>query len=44
MLGSKIKDKKIVFIEPLNITEQESWLDNLITDITALRQIKFGFR
>jgi hypothetical protein len=41
MLGSKIKDKKIVFIEPLNITEQESWLDNLITDITALNKKEF---
>lgn len=41
MLGSKIKDKKIVFIEPLNITEQETWLDNLIVEILALNKKEF---
>jgi hypothetical protein len=30
MIQSKVKDKKMVFIEPLNKIEQESWLDKLI--------------
>ena len=41
MLGSKIKDKKMVFIEPLNITEQENWLDKLIAEILALNKKEF---
>lgn len=37
-----MKDKKIVFIEPLNITEQENWLDKLISEILALNKKEFG--
>ena len=33
MMGLKVKDKKMVFIEPLNIQEQEQWLDKLISEI-----------
>ena len=42
MMGTKIKDKKIVFIEPLNIQEQESWLDKLIGEILALNKKEFA--
>ena len=42
MLGTKIKDKKMVFIEPLNITEQENWLDKLISEILALNKKEFA--
>jgi hypothetical protein len=41
-MGTKVKDKKIVFIEPLNITEQENWLDKLISEILALNKKEFG--
>ena len=42
MMGTKVKDKKMVFIEPLNITEQENWLDKLISEILALNKKEFG--
>lgn len=42
MLGSKVKDKKMVFIEPLNISEQENWLDKLICEILALNKREFA--
>ena len=42
MIGSKVKDKKLVFIEPLNKSEQESWLDKLITDISSLNKKEFA--
>ena len=42
MLGQKIRDKKMVFIEPLNINEQESWLDKLIQEISALNKKEFA--
>jgi hypothetical protein len=41
-MGTKVKDKKMVFIEPLNITEQENWLDKLISEILALNKKEFG--
>lgn len=42
MMGMKVKDKKLVFIEPLNIQEQENWLDKLITEILSLNQREFA--
>ena len=42
MLGTKVKDKKMVFIEPLNIQEQENWLDKLISEILALNKKEFA--
>jgi len=30
LLGNKMKDKKMVFIEPTNKLEQDSWLDKII--------------
>ena len=42
MLGTKVKDKKMVFIEPLNLQEQENWLDKLITEILALNKKEFA--
>lgn len=42
MMGTKVKDKKIVFIEPLNISEQENWLDKLIGEILALNKKEFA--
>ena len=41
MMGLKKKDKKMVFIEPLNIQEQENWLDKLIGDIITLNTREF---
>jgi len=42
MLGTKVKDKKMVFIEPLNIQEQENWLDKLISEILALNKKEYA--
>ena len=42
MLQSKVKDKKMVFIEPLNQIEQENWLDKLITDILSLNKKEYA--
>ena len=42
MMGLKVKDKKLVFIEPLNIQEQENWLDKLISEILGLNQREFA--
>lgn len=41
-MQSKVKDKKMVFIEPLNKTEQENWLDKLIADILSLNKKEFA--
>ena len=41
MIQSKVKDKKMVFIEPLNKIEQEQWLDKLIADILSLNKKEF---
>jgi hypothetical protein len=27
MIGARVKDKKMVFIEPTNKSEQENWID-----------------
>tara|TARA_B100000780_G_C21085927_1_gene437465 strand:- start:1059 stop:1289 length:231 start_codon:yes stop_codon:yes gene_type:complete len=37
-----VKDKKMVFIEPLNKIEQENWLDKLIADILSLNKKEFA--
>jgi HSP20 family molecular chaperone IbpA len=37
-----VKDKKMVFIEPLNKIEQENWLDKLIQDILTLNKKEFA--
>lgn len=42
MIQSKQKDKKMVFIEPLNKIEQENWLDKLIQDILTLNKKEFA--
>ena len=42
MMGLKVKDKKMVFIEPLNIQEQENWLDKLISEILSLNPREFA--
>lgn len=42
MIQSKQKDKKMVFIEPLNKIEQENWLDKLINDILTLNKKEFA--
>ena len=42
LLGNKIKDKKMVFIEPTNKLEQDSWLDKIISDITNLNKKEYA--
>lgn len=42
MLGAKIKDKKMVFIEPNNKLEQDSWLDKIISEITNLNKKEYA--
>ena len=42
MLGSKIKDKKMVFIEPTNKMEQDGWLDKIISDISSLNKKEYA--
>ena len=42
MPNSKKKDKKLVFIEPVNKTEQEAWLDKLIADISCLKKKEYA--
>lgn len=42
LLGNKIKDKKMVFIEPNNKLEQDSWLDKIIQDITNLNKKEYA--
>ena len=42
MLGAKIKDKKMVFIEPTNKLEQDTWLDKIISDITNLNKKEYA--
>ena len=41
-MGLKVKDKKMVFIEPQNIQEQENWLDKLIGEILSLNIREFA--
>jgi hypothetical protein len=42
LIQSKVKDKKMVFIEPLNKIEQENWLDKMIADILSLNKKEFA--
>ena len=42
LLGNKIKDKKMVFIEPTNKLEQDSWLDKIISEITNLNKKEYA--
>ena len=42
MLGQKIKDKKMVFIEPTNKLEQDNWLDKVIQEISSLKKKEFA--
>ncbi len=42
MIGSKVKDKKMVFIEPLSKDEQQAWLDKVIKDISDLNKKEFA--
>ena len=42
MIQSKVKDKKMVFIEPTSKVEQEQWLDKLIQDILDLNKKEFA--
>ena len=42
LLGNKIKDKKMVFIEPTSKIEQDSWLDKIINEITNLNKKEYA--
>ena len=42
LLGNKIKDKKMVFIEPTNKMEQDGWLDKIINDISNLNKKEYA--
>ena len=42
MNSSKVKNKKLVFIEPQNQHEQEAWLDKLISDIMSLNKKEYA--
>ena len=42
MFQSKVKDKKLVFIEPQSQIEQEEWLDKLIAEITGLHKKEYA--
>ena len=41
-MGNKVKDKKMVFIEPTNKMEQDSWLDKIINDISSLNKKEYA--
>ena len=42
LLSSKARDKKLTFIEPATMAEQESWLDKLISDIMSLNKKEYS--
>ena len=42
MISNKVKDKKMVFIEPGNKSEQENWLNKLIGEILGLNKKEYA--
>lgn len=42
MFQSKVKDKKMVFIEPQSQIEQEEWLDKLIEEIMSVNKKEYA--
>lgn len=41
-MQSKVKDKKLVFIEPQSNFEKEEWLDKVIDDISKLNKKEYA--
>ena len=41
-MQSKIRDKKLIFIEPQNKFEQDEWLDKMIDDIMKLNKKEYA--
>jgi hypothetical protein len=41
-MQNKKTDKKLVFIEPQNQVEQETWLEKLISDIRGLNKKEYA--
>ena len=42
MLGGKIRDKKMAFIEPATKLEQDNWLEKIIAEISSLNKKEYA--
>jgi hypothetical protein len=41
-MQNKVRDKKLIFIEPQNKFEQDEWLDRIINDIEHLKKKEYA--
>lgn len=41
-MQSKVRDKKLIFIEPQNNFEKDEWLDRIIDDISKLNKKEYA--
>ena len=41
-MQSKVKDKKLIFIEPQSNFEKDEWLDRIIDDISKLNKKEYA--